>query len=84
METTTHHSPQVRELAIAAPADFVPLHLETRPSVETACAAYFLHRRPQTMRHWASSGLGPIQPIRCNGRLMWPTARLRELCGVAK
>lgn len=81
METATHHSAAVREAA-TGPA-FVALTAETRAAVDTATAAYHLNRQPQTLRGWASSERGPIRPLRVHGRLMWPTAKLRELCGVA-
>jgi hypothetical protein len=62
---------------------FVSLDRETRVGVETDCAAYHLNRRPQTLRCWAAFETGPLRPLRINGRLMWPTAALRKLCGVA-
>lgn len=59
---------------------FTPLALETRPAVNTTAAAYYLSRRPQTLRGWAcKTGTGPLEPIRVNGRLAWPTQKLREL-----
>lgn len=63
---------------------FRPLDRETRVGVETDCAAFHLNREPQTLRVWACRETGPLRPLRINGRLMWPTARLRELCGVEK
>jgi len=65
-------------------ATYPPLNTETRAAVETACAAYHLNRKSQTLRCWAVYESGPIRAFRVHGRLMWPTARLRELCGVAK
>lgn len=62
---------------------FPPLDRESRAGVETACAAYHLNRKSQTLRIWASRENGPIRPFRVHGRLYWPTAKLRELCGVA-
>lgn len=63
---------------------FTPLDLETRSHVETACAAYHLMRKPQTMRAYACLENGPIRPIRINGRLAWPIADIRKLlAGVA-
>lgn len=62
---------------------FVSLANETRTAVDTACAAYHLNRQPQTLRCWATYEAGPIRAFRVHGRLMWPTAKLRELCGVA-
>ena len=81
METTTHHSANIRQAA-TGPA-FVALERETRAAVDTATAAFHLTRQPQTLRGWACHEDGPIRPLRVHGRLMWPTAKLRELCGVA-
>jgi hypothetical protein len=64
------------------PSRYLPLELERRTHVETACAAYHLNRKPQTMRVWASTEKGPIRPIRINGRLAWSVADLRRLLRV--
>lgn len=83
MQTATHHSTEVRR-AVTQPQPFPPLEQITRPTVPTEQAAYYLDRRPQTMRMWAMrDGTGPIQPIRINGRLAWPVAELRRVLGVA-
>ena len=55
---------------------------ETRHTVDTACAAWHLNRRPQTMRSWASTQAGPLHPLRVHGRLAWPVAELRRVLGV--
>lgn len=55
---------------------------ETRHALPTDEAAPQLGRRPQTLRRWACLGDGPIQPIRVNGRLLWPVADIRKLLGV--
>nr|WP_241673266.1 DNA-binding protein [Lacisediminimonas profundi] len=52
---------------------------ETRSHVETACAAFHLTRKSQTLRIWACLENGPIRPIRINGRLAWPVVELRRL-----
>ena len=63
---------------------FPPLESVTRPTVDTATAAYYLNRRPQTLRTWAmNSGTGPVPCIRINGRLAWPLSELRRVLGVA-
>ena len=62
---------------------FTPLALETRPAVDTAAAAYYLSRRPQTLRGWACLENGPLRPIRINGRLAWPVSDLKKLLGVS-
>jgi hypothetical protein len=59
--------------------EFQPLQKVTRPTVPTAQAAYYLNRRPQTLRSWASLENGPIRPIRVNGRLAWPVLQMRAI-----
>lgn len=66
MKTVTNHN-------------FIPLALETRTHVETACAAHHLTRQPQTLRVWACLENGPIRPIRINGRLAWSVAEIKVL-----
>lgn len=63
----------------AANQTFTPLEQEARSHVETACAAFHLMRRPQTMRAYACLENGPIRPIRINGRLAWPVAEIKQL-----
>ena len=67
-----------RHASVSAPS-FTPLAQEGRSHVDTACAAYHLGRRPQTMRVWACGEEGPIRPVRVNGRLSWPVAVIRRL-----
>lgn len=59
--------------------NFLPLEQETRSHVETACAAFHMTRKPQTMRAWACLENGPIRPIRINGRLAWAVIDLKRL-----
>lgn len=82
METATHHGPEARQAA-TGPA-FVPLDRETRPAVDTATAAYYLSRQPQTLRGWACAGTYPpgLRPLRVMGRLAWPVAGIRAVLGV--
>lgn len=66
------------------PADglkVIPLALETRPHVDTATAAAYLLRRPQTLRAWAMRENGPIRPVRVGVRLAWSVADIRRLLG---
>ena len=83
MQTATHHSTEVRQAA-TGPA-FPPLHLEARPTVDTAAAAHYLMRQPQTLRGWASAETYPpgLKPLRVMGRLAWPVAGIRAALGVA-
>ena len=64
---------------------FPPLESVTRPTVDTATAAYYLNRRPQTLRGWACAETFPdgLRPVRINGRLAWPVSELRRVLGVA-
>lgn len=61
---------------------YAPLEAVTAPVVNTAAAAFYLNRKPQTLRHWAAFEDGPLRPRRINGRLAWPVADLRRLCGL--
>lgn len=63
-------------------ARFPALDQETRSHVPTDQAAYYLSRRPQTLRAWSCDEDGPLRPIRVNGRLAWSVAQIRELLGV--
>ena len=62
---------------------FPPLESVTRPTVDTAAAAYYLNRRPQTMRAWACLENGPLRPVRINSRLAWPVSEIKRVLGVA-
>ena len=61
-------------------AQYPPLDQETRSHIPTAPAAYYLNRKPQTLRIWAvyEQKCG-IKPVRINGRLAWPVAAIRAL-----
>ncbi len=67
-----------------ASQQFPPLESVTRPNVDTAAAAYYLNRRPQTLRGWACKEDGPLRPIRVVGRLAWPIAEIRRLLAVSQ
>lgn len=83
MQTATHHSAEVRTADATAPT-FPALDSETRPAVDTAAAAHYLNRRPQTLRGWACLETFPagLRPVRVNGRLAWPVAGIRRALGV--
>ena len=81
MQTATEHSADARR-AVSEPQQFPPLESVTRPTVDTAAAAYYLNRKPQTCRAWACLENGPIRPIRINGRLAWNVDELRRVLGV--
>lgn len=56
----------------------LPLDQVVRPMLTTAEAAYYLNRRPQTLRIWACKEGGPIRPVRLHGRLGWPLVEIRR------
>lgn len=58
---------------------FPPIETETRSHVNTACAAFHLTRKPQTMRAWACLENGPLCPIRIMGRLAWNVADIKRI-----
>ena len=58
---------------------FPAIATETRSHVETACAAFWMNRKPQTLRAWASLENGPLRPTRVNGRLAWPVSEIRMI-----
>ena len=66
-----------------AATQFPTLESVTRPAVDTASAAHYLNRRPQTLRGWACHEDGPLRPVRVNGRLAWPVAGIKAALGVA-
>jgi hypothetical protein len=73
METNVNQVPSI------LPPRFPPLELVTAPNIPTDQAAYYLNRKPQTLRKYACLENGPIRPIRINGRLAWPVAGIRVL-----
>lgn len=82
MQATQHSA--VTRRAVPEPQKFPPLELEHRPRVPTEQAAFYLNRRPQTLRGWASAETFPdgLRPVRVNGRLGWPVAGIRRVLGV--
>ena len=66
-------------------APYPPLALVTKPNLTTAETAYYLNRRPQTLRGWACLENFP-KGLRCKrigGLLAWDTAEVKVLAGVA-
>lgn len=59
--------------------EFPPLEQVKSPATTTEAAAYYLNRKPQTLRKWACLENGPIRPIRINGRLAWLISDLKKL-----
>lgn len=65
-------------------SSFPPLDELTRPTVPTEQAAYYLDRKPQTLRGWACLENGPLRPLRVHGRLAWPVNEIKRLLGVTE
>jgi hypothetical protein len=63
--------------------NFPPLEQVTRTAITTNEAAFYLNRKPQTLRSWACLENGPIRPFRINGRLAWPVREIRLLLRTA-
>ncbi len=58
---------------------FPPLEQVTRSVLTTDETAFYLNRRPQTLRLWACYENGPLHPIRINGRLGWSVGDVKRL-----
>lgn len=58
---------------------YPPLEKITRTALTTEQAAFYLNRKPQTLRSWASAGTGPISPVNIHGRLSWSVEEIRTL-----
>ena len=65
---------------------YTPLAQVQRTHVDTNAAAYYLNRRPQTLRGWHCHGQFPIdglRPLVLNGRLAWSVAAIKAVMGGA-
>ena len=85
MQTETHHSAEAYQQA-SAPT-FTPLAQVQRTHVDTAAAAHYLNRRPQTLRGWHCHGQFPtdsLRPLVLNGRLAWSVAAIKSAMGQAQ
>ena len=75
-----------REARQQAAQRFAPLAQEQRTHVDTAAAAHYLNRRPQTLRGWHCHGAFPtdgLRPLVINSRLAWNVAAIKSVMGVA-
>lgn len=71
-----------KRLISTVPNQFPPIERVTSPTVPTEQAAFYLNRRPQTLRAWAMREYGIILPKRINGRLAWPVEKIKEALGM--
>ena len=58
---------------------YPPLCEVTREVLTTDEAAFYLNRRPQTLRAWACLKHGPCIPLRIMGRLAWKVGDIKTL-----
>jgi hypothetical protein len=56
----------------------------TKPMLTTEEAAFYLNRKPQTLRTWACGSRkgAPVTPKRILGRLFWSLKDIKEVLGV--
>ena len=84
MSTTTQPSTETRQQAAQL---YIPLAQEQRTHVDTNAAAYYLNRKPQTLRGWHCHGDFPtdgLRPLVLNGRLAWRVAAIKAAMGDAE
>ena len=65
---------------------YLALAQEQRIHVDTNAAAYYLNRRPETLRGWHCHGRFPtddLRPLVLNGRLGWSVAAIKAAMGGA-
>lgn len=77
--TPPQHNQAVKSATVKQLQSFVPLEQENRSHVDTACAAFHLTRKVQTLRAWACLENGPLRPIRISGRLAWAVGDIKQL-----
>ena len=70
-------------MVLSSVLQFSTLETITRPTVNTAEAAFYLNRKQQTLRGWSSGEKGPIRPLHVHGRLAWPVREIKALMGVS-
>jgi hypothetical protein len=78
---TMFNTCESKNMETKAQRQFPDLLTEKRPTVDTATAAHWLSRQPQTLRVYALTG-HPIRPVRFNGRLAWPVSEIKRAMGV--
>ena len=72
----------MKQIAKPFTKQYLPLEQVTKPNLTTEECAYYLNRKPQTLRFWSCLKNGPIQPLRIGGLLAWPTVEVKALAGV--
>jgi hypothetical protein len=82
MENSTATNPAN---AAALVQNYPPLATVTKPNLTTAELAYYSNMAEQTWRVKACYDTAPegLRPLRVCGKLAWPTAGAKKLCGVS-
>lgn len=62
---------------------YPPLELVTKPNLTTKEFCHYANLALQTAWLYACKETGPVRPIRIGRRLNWPTAAVKQLCGVS-
>jgi hypothetical protein len=60
---------------------YIPIDEVRKPNLTTDEAAFYLNRRPQTLRFWACNEGSELRPIRVNGRLAWRLTDVKIMVG---
>ena len=58
---------------------YPPIGEVTRETLTSEEAAFYLNRKPQTMRAWACLENGPVHPLRIHGRLAWKVSDIKSI-----
>lgn len=61
---------------------FQPIEKIALTVISTEQAAFYLNRKPQTLRCWAMREDGLIRPLRINGRLAWSVKDIKKVLGM--
>lgn len=59
--------------------EYPPLSEVNVRFLTTDQAAFYLNRRPQTLRSWAGHKTGPCMPVKMMGRLAWKVKDIEGL-----
>lgn len=63
--------------------NYPPISTITAPTVSTDQAAYYLNRKPETLRKYAKMDKPPIRPLRLGRQYLFRTADIKAIIGEA-
>jgi len=64
---------------------FIPITEQIRTHVSTEEAAFYLCKKPQTMRSWgcaSNKSIPPIKPIKIGNKLLWSVKEIKKLLNI--